>query len=278
MISTTVENSRITARVSCAKRTRGDLGRKMASVEEHYEGLLARHYTWMRGDYETRVRENRTLFENLGILPEKGGKALDLGCGSGFQTLALARLGFDVTGVDSSEALLRELEGRKNANLGVHAILGDMRDPRTYAEHAPFEVAVCMGDTLTHLRSKEEAANLVRDVHENLEEGGRLVLQFRDLTEELEGADRAIPVRTDDDERVMATFLEYEAEHVNVHDMVFVKGSSGWSMHKSAYKKVRLGAEDVVGFMERAGFEVVSSDESGGFTTIVGRVARSGEW
>jgi SAM-dependent methyltransferase len=225
----------------------------------------------MRGDFETRAGESRDFFEKSGVSPEKSGKALDLGCGSGFQTLALARLGFDVVGVDSSEALLRELEGRSEANLEVRTVLGDMREPRTYAEYAPFEVAVCMGDTLTHLRSKGEAANLIRDVYEHLEEGGRLVLQFRDLTRELEGADRAIPVKTDDEDRVMATFLEYEAEHVNVHDMVFIREPSGWKMEKSAYKKVRLGAEEVVEFMERAGFEIVEHSENEGFTAIIGR-------
>lgn len=242
----------------------------MPSAEEHYENLLARHYSWMRGDFDSRVRENRDFFENSGVSPEKSGKALDLGCGSGFQTLALARLGFDVASVDSSETLLRELESRSDASLAVHPILGDMRDPGTYAEHAPFEVAVCMGDTLTHLRSKEEAANLVRDVRGHLEEDGRLVLQFRDLARELEGSDRAIPVKADD-EKIMAAFLEYEPEHVNVHDMLFIREPSGWRMEKSAYKKVRLGAKEVERMMENVGFEAIERDESGGFVTISGR-------
>jgi hypothetical protein len=69
----------------------------------------------------------------------------------------------------------------------------------------------------------------------------------------------------------MATFLEYEAEHVNVHDMVFVREPSGWTMHKSAYKKVRLGAEDALGLMERTGFEIAARHDHEGFSTIIGR-------
>lgn len=243
----------------------------MASVEEHYEGLLARHYTWMRGDYESRVRENRDFFEESGISPEGCGKALDLGCGSGFQSVALARLGFEVFGLDSNEYLLRELEDRTDGGSSVHTVLGDMRDPGKYAGLGPFEVVVCMGDSLTHLRSREEAATVIRHAHEALEDEGRLVLQFRDLTRELEGAERAIPVKTDDEDRLMATFLEYEPEHVNVHDMIFEREPAGWKMHKSAYKKVRLGADAVIGFVESAGFEVVSNEADEGFTTIVGK-------
>lgn len=241
---------------------------EVASVEEHYEGLLAHHYTWMYGDYDAKVRENRSLFEEFGISPQKGGKALDLGCGSGFQSVALAQLGFKVTSVDSSETLLRELSER--TNLAIRPMLGDMRDPRTYADGSPFEVVVCMGDTLTHLRSRGEVSTVIRDVYDTLEEGGHLILQFRDLTTELKGAERAIPVKTDD-ERIMATFLEYEYEYVNVHDMIFVKEASGWTMRKSAYKKLRLGVKDALDLMEQTGFEVVVHHEHEGFSTITGR-------
>jgi SAM-dependent methyltransferase len=241
----------------------------MASVEEHYEALLAHHYTWMRGDFDSRVREYRALFENSGVSPQKGGKALDLGCGSGFQSVALAEMGFEVVGVDSSESLLRELRSRAT-NLPIHPVLGDMREAGLYTEYGPFEVAACMGDTITHLRSKEEVSSLIRDAHDHLEEGGHFFLQFRDLTRELEGVDRAIPVRSDDD-RIMTTFLEYEAEHVNVHDMIFAREPSGWKLHKSAYKKLRLGAKEALGLMEKYGFGISDHNEHEGFSTIIAR-------
>ena len=239
------------------------------SVEEHYENLLARHYTWMHGDYDSKVREYRLLFERAGILPRLGGKALDLGSGSGFQSLALADLDFEVLAVDTSETLLRELRDRVQRRR-IRPVLGDMRDQGMYATEGPYGVAVCMGDTLAHLRSYREVETLCRDVLEVLEGGGALVLEFRDATRELEGADRAIPLRMDD-ERIMATFLEYEADRVNVHDMVFVRGTDGWTMHKSAYAKLRLSEEKVRNLLENIGFHIVSSEQNKGFVTIVAR-------
>ena len=239
------------------------------SVEDHYENLLARHYTWMHGDYDSKVREYQLLFEEAGTLPRSGGKALDLGSGSGFQSLALADLGFEVLAVDTSETLLRELRDRTQRRR-IHPVLGDLRDQETYATEGPFEVAVCMGDTLAHLRSYGEVETLFGDVLGVLEGGGALVLEFRDATRELEGADRAIPLRMDD-ERIMVTFLEYDANRVNVHDMVFVRGADGWTMHKSAYAKLRLGEEKVLNLLERAGFRIVSSEEDRGYVTVVAR-------
>ena len=239
------------------------------SVEDHYEKLLASHYTWMRGDYDSKVREYQFLFEQMGILPRSRGKGLDLGSGSGFQSLALAHLGFEVLAVDTSETLLRELHDRTGERV-IRPMLGDMRDPGTYATEGPFEVAVCMGDTLSHLRSYGEVETLFGDVLGALEREGALVLEFRDATRELEGVDRAIPLRMDD-ERIMATFLEYEADRINVHDMVFVRDADGWTMHKSAYAKLRLGEEKILNLLERTGFRLVSSEEDRGFVTVVAR-------
>ena len=241
----------------------------MGSVEEHYENLLAQRYTWTRGDFGSRVREYRGFFERAGISPWSGGRALDLGAGSGFQSFALAELGFEVVAVDTSEALLEELRSRAGERR-ILPVLGDVRDLGAYARQGPFEVAVCMGDTLPHLRSYEEVEALFGDVRGILEGGGNLVLEFRDHASELRGADRAIPVRMEDD-RIMATFLEYEAERVNVHDMVFERGAGGWEMRKSAYPKLRLGPEAVLGLLGRSGFRVVEQREDGGFTTIIAR-------
>jgi hypothetical protein len=60
-----------------------------------------------------------------------------------------------------------------------------------------------------------------------IEPGGQLIVSFRDLTFELKGADRMIPVRMDE-ERLLATFLEYEPEHVVVHDFVFDRSEGKW--------------------------------------------------
>jgi SAM-dependent methyltransferase len=241
----------------------------LASIEEHYEKLLARHYSWMRGDYDAKVRESLTFFEKAGISPRSGGKALDLGCGSGFQSMALAELGFAVLSVDTSSVLLEELR-RRAGKREIQPLLGDIRDPGVYAAKAPFEVAVCMGDTLTHLGSPGEVEALVGDVHGAMEEGGTVIFEFRDYTEELKGVDRSIPVRMEDD-RIMATFLEYEADHVNVHDIVFEKDAHGWDAKKSAYRKLRVGAEEISGYLEQASFRVVSREEDGGFVRIVAR-------
>ncbi len=77
-------------------------------VAAHYRGLLASHYSWMLGgDIEQVATQDRQLFEKLELGASSSGLAVDLGCGPGPQTLALADMGFGtVVGVDTSRELL----------------------------------------------------------------------------------------------------------------------------------------------------------------------------
>lgn len=239
----------------------------MASVRKHYDDFLAKHYSWMFGDFDAKVQENKDLFQLNSIEPRSGGKALDLGCGSGFQSIALAKLGFRVLAVDMCETLLDELRDR-SAGRDIVAVQGDILDSSLYADEGPFEVAVCMGDTLTHLRETQEVSAFFTNVYPLLEQSGRLVLSFRDLTAELKGIDRIIPVRSDDN-KIMATFLEYEETQVNVHDIVFVKGDSGWELRKSTYSKLRLGIPLIHDFLQDLHYNVISSEVQEGFSVII---------
>ncbi len=241
----------------------------MASSQEHYELFLAQHYTWMGGGLEQKVAENRQFFATANLVPRLGGKALDLGCGSGYQTLALAELGFTVTAVDSSKELLTELRGYA-ADKAVVTVVGDIRDPSCYEGHGPFELAVCMGDTLVHLASLDDVAQCLTAARQSLEPGGVLLLGFRDLTTELKGIERAIPVRLDD-ERLMATFLEYEPDHVVVHDMLFERDAGKWTMQKSAYRKLRLAPSRLAELLARLGFQDIRQSTERGFSVTISR-------
>ena len=239
----------------------------MAPVKEHYDYLLAEHYSWMFGDHTAKVSENKKFFERLGIKPIMQGKGLDLGCGSGFQSIALAKLGFKVFGIDLCRRLLEELRGQSQG-LDIDVIQGDILDQKIYADKGPFEVAVCMGDTLTHLPTVEDVMTLFENVYINLEYGGSLIVTFRDLTTELKGIDRIIPVRTDED-KLMVTFLEYEATHVRVHDLIFVREESGWALKKGVYRKLRIGADQIQNYLVNIGYKIDVSETQEGFSVIV---------
>src|SRR6516165_6232565 len=240
----------------------------MTTVREHYDALLAEHYSRMFGDFEAKVAEQRALLERLGVTaPRPGALAVDLGCGSGFQSIALARLGYRVLAVDFSRRLLDELTDRTRG-LAVEAIAGDIRDVARLVPEG-VELAVCMGDTLAHLEREADIDRVFQGAATRLVAGGRLVLSFRDLSGELRDLDRAIPVGAWDD-LVMTCFLEYEASTVKVHDLIWMRQPDGWRLRKGMYRKLRLAPARVAARLSAAGFAVERHDAPGGMVALVG--------
>jgi SAM-dependent methyltransferase len=243
----------------------------MTTVRDHYDTLLAEHYSRLFGDFEMMVAEQRALLKRLGVTWRSSkGLAVDLGCGSGFQAVALARLGFQVRAIDLSQRLLAELRERTRG-LPVDAIAGDIRNVARLVP-AGIDVAVCMGDTLSHLAREADLARVFAGVARRLVRGGRLVLTFRDQRRERRALDRVIPLHASDD-LVVACFLEYEPSTVKVHDLVWTRQPDGWRFRKGVYRKLRLSPGRVTARLAAAGFVVERHEAPAGMVALVGVLA-----
>lgn len=235
------------------------------SVREHYDNFLARYYSWMSGDYEAKVQENIDFFRKHQILPDLNRQAIDLGCGSGFQSIALAELGFEVLSVDLSTMLLEELNIHRGSRK-ITTVLADMLDFDAHC--GEIEVITCMGDTLTHLPSLDQVIDLFRKAYIQLQPGGSFCLTFRDMSMELKGLDRIIPVQSDEN-TIMTCFLEYKDERVRVNDIIYYKTLSGWELTKSSYYKLRISAEWIIKHLAKLGFKIKLDDCHMGFAYII---------
>jgi S-adenosylmethionine-dependent methyltransferase len=97
------------------------------------------------------VRHELVTRQLAGHLPDQAGlRVIDLGCGQGTQVLRLARAGHVVTGLDSSETLLADLDRSLRAEPGpvrerVSVAAGDIRDASGMFEPASFDVVLCHG-------------------------------------------------------------------------------------------------------------------------------------
>lgn len=238
----------------------------MATVEQHYDEVLADVYSWMLGGFDAALARNRELFRSLGVEPRGSRIAVDLGAGCGFQSIPLAELGFKVTAIDLDQKLLDELQAHAG-NLPIDAVRDDLL---AFEQHAPkgAELIVCMLDTVLHLPSRDDVLTLITRVHGALAPEGRFIVSFRDLTQEAAELDRFIPVRSDD-RTIFTCFLEYEPSTVKVHDLVYRRDDDGWSLHKSFYRKLRIAPQWFIEQLRAAGFSAVDSSTARGMHTIV---------
>ncbi len=237
----------------------------MATASEHYERHLARHYSWLFGSFNDTVEANRHFFNMHNLIPGKSKIAIDLGSGPGFQSIALAQLGYSVFAFDLSQILLDELKSN-GGRLQITPIKEDILNFGSHC-HESIELCVCMGDTLTHLDSFEKVKSLFAEVYRALEIGGKFVLTFRDLVPELKGVDRFIPVKSDS-ETIFTCFLEYEAEYVRVNDMIYTKCWDGWKLDVGCYRKLRIPQEWASRELLDLGFTIALCENNKGMITV----------
>jgi SAM-dependent methyltransferase len=237
-----------------------DRGRKMNAavattpVTTHYDALLASRYTWMMGGLDGCLSAARALLDAVGLTDEGSGTVLDLGAGAGYHARVLASRGFNVIAVDTSDILLREL-GEVCAGLPVTAVQADLLDESKYAQHGPFALIVCAGDTLTHLSDIKDTDRLIRMAARLLMPGGALLLQFREQPRDLSPQEGIITMRSERD-RIMQCVLHFAPDRVWVTDIVHEWNGQAWLTVKSTYPKLRLSTDALLESATLAGLNI----------------------
>ncbi len=125
-------------------------------------------------------READALERALAVPP--GAELLDVPCGGGRLSLALAERGYRLTGVDWSLAFL----DHARACDGSDRVAWHRRDMRDLPWHARFDGAFCVGNSFGYLDDEGNRAFL-RAVRDALKPGGKLVLETPMVIENLLG-------------------------------------------------------------------------------------------
>ncbi len=117
-----------------------------------------------------------------GLLREYGirdGLVLDLGCGTGNVTQALALQGYDMIGVDNSEEMLQiALEKRAESELDILYLLQDMREFELYGTVAAV-VSIC--DSMNYLTQYEDLVQTLKLVNNYLDPKGVFIFDLNTL-------------------------------------------------------------------------------------------------
>jgi ubiquinone/menaquinone biosynthesis C-methylase UbiE len=113
------------------------------------------------------------LFKRSGHQPRT---ILDLACGTGTCSVLLAKQGYRVTGLDSSEAMLRVAkEKAKTERVRVtftHQRMEDFFLPRTV------DAIISLFDSVNYVLEEEEMLNVYRCANDTLAEGGLLIFDM----------------------------------------------------------------------------------------------------
>lgn len=112
--------------------------------------------------YPKRAERLHYLIQQYIQTDTDGTLLLDLACGSGSLSEELAKLGYDVIGVDNSPAMLdKAMQKKFESNLPIQYLCQDMRKLDMFGT---IDITVCMLDSLNHLNSLEDIQQVFQRV------------------------------------------------------------------------------------------------------------------
>lgn len=135
----------------------------------------ARYYDLIYGewmDYDAQCSYLRSLFEDLGVPGD--GRVLDLGCGTGGHAIPLARMGYRVTGVDSSKPMV-DIAMEKAADVSAEFLHQDMRELNLGGE---FDAAICMFGGFGHIIETTDVRRALRGIHLQLRKSAPFIFEY----------------------------------------------------------------------------------------------------
>lgn len=146
--------------------------------------------------YNNRDEQEALLFiESLikYLQPAAGATMLDVACGKGRHSKALADMGFNVTGIDLSLASIDEAKKQESENL--HFCQHDMRLPFhiNYFNYA-FNFFTSFG----YFQTEAEHNNAIASITDSLQPNGILVIDYLNVNYEEENLDKSLIKQIDD--------------------------------------------------------------------------------
>jgi len=121
------------------------------------------------------VKKEVTFIKQVLNLP-RGAKILDLCCGHGRHLLPLAKMGYQMTGLDlSKKALVMLAESAKNKKIKVQIIRSDMRKIPFKNE---FDAVINMFSAFGYLETEYEDFKVLKAVAKALKPGGKFLIDI----------------------------------------------------------------------------------------------------
>ncbi|WP_150269544.1 class I SAM-dependent methyltransferase [Paenibacillus tepidiphilus] len=143
-------------------------------MSEWYERSFGEDYliVYRHRDFSGARREVESMIGWLSL--PQGAKVLDLCCGMGRHSVALAEAGYEVTGVDLSEVLLREARTLE----GAEAITWVRSDMRQLPLAGGFDAVVNLFTSFGYFEEDEEQVKVLKEIHRMLKPGGKFIIDY----------------------------------------------------------------------------------------------------
>lgn len=218
----------------------------------NFYDALADQYDGMT-QFSARLDAQRRILEDL-LLRYPARRAVDMGCGTGVHTIALAQLGVDVTGVDVSEGML----GKARMHAAETGVQIDFRlgDFLTDIGTGVVQLVLCLGNSLPHLDSHDALTKALEHWRALCAEGGHVVIQLLNYRRVLARRERIVNIRRDGPETIVR-FYDFIDGALQFNILTIREAESGITHDLRSTRLMPFLDTDIATAARNAGFHSV---------------------
>ncbi|MBP9041426.1 MAG: class I SAM-dependent methyltransferase [Anaerolineaceae bacterium] len=192
-------------------------------------------------------------------IPSNGSKRLlDIACGEGSFAVSMAKKGWNVTGIDQSEEMLRLARHRASqTKVKVDFINQDMRFIDFSSQ---FDIATCWFDSLNYLITNDDLQSAFNNISRALKPNGWFLFDMNTvygLAVTWQKKSCAVEQETSDLLELHRTSYNYEKRLACLTITWFVKVDDRWEKFEEKHTERAFSIEEIEKCLEYAGFHIV---------------------
>lgn len=225
-----------------------------------FEGELAKYYDLMHR-HRNYTQESKFVDQLVQRFCPGAEKILDICCGTGEHIVRMAQRGYILTGIDSSQDMLKLAQEKvKGIGLSIDFRCLDIKELDFDKE---FQVVYCLGYTFLYMTTYSDVQNFLSRVHRALLPGGILILDFLNGWKLIEEYPRDKFVYRDKQTTIFRfeqAFLNRMQRVKHIEFFYVIEDNSEGIRTSFAEENLRIFFEDeVMMLMDSNGFEGVES-------------------
>jgi glycine/sarcosine N-methyltransferase len=193
------------------------------------------------------------------------GRVLDAACGTGMHTIALTKLGYQMSGADVSRGMIERARiNASTADVPVHFEAAEFEHLADTFGQKTFDALTCLGNSLPHILDAAALAPTLVDFAACLRPGGLILLQNRNFDAVLARHERWMEpqaYRHNDSEWLFMRFYDFDADGLLSFHMITLRrqGTDAWTQQVTTTRLYPLRQSELVEALRQAGFTDINS-------------------